>query len=97
MSGRAQSTIEFTFAMIIVLLLVFGLIRIFRWAGMDLAERRWAYDKAMANDPNFVKESMTLDNLSNVGVGTAGTGTAQAQEMIPDAYRPKRINAFFRN
>ena len=52
--ARAQSTIEFTFAMIIVLFLIFGLIRIFRWAGMDLAERRWTYDQEMKK-PEFWK------------------------------------------
>jgi hypothetical protein len=38
-NNKAQSTIEFTFAMVIVALLIFGLIGVFRWAGMDYAEK----------------------------------------------------------
>jgi hypothetical protein len=33
-----QATIEFTFAMVIVALLIFGLMSIFRWTGMDYAQ-----------------------------------------------------------
>lgn len=44
-----QSTIEFTFAMMIVLILIFALVMVFRWAGMDLAERRSAHDRSMTN------------------------------------------------
>ncbi len=44
MNKRAQSTIEFTFTMIVIFVLAYGLIKVFRWAGMDLAERRWALE-----------------------------------------------------
>ena len=47
MKTRAQSTIEFTFVMIVILLLAYGLIRVFRWVGMDLAERRWTHEQVL--------------------------------------------------
>ena len=47
MTRVAQSTIEFTFAMILVLLLIFGLIRIFRWVGMDLSDRRIVHERVL--------------------------------------------------
>ena len=47
MKTKAQSTIETTFVMIAICLLAFGMVRIFRWAGMDLAERRYAHEKAL--------------------------------------------------
>ena len=59
---RAQSTIEFTFTMIIVLLLVYGLVRVFRWTALDLADRRIAHETVLEDnrlstrlqvDPNF--------------------------------------------
>lgn len=40
-SKQGQATIEFTFAMVIVALMIFGLIQIFRWTGMDYAEHSW--------------------------------------------------------
>ena len=46
---NGQSTIEFTFTLIVICFLAYGLIRVFRWAGMDLAERRWAHEQSLAN------------------------------------------------
>ena len=44
---RAQSTLEFTFAMIVVMFLVYGMVQVFRWAGMDLAQRRFVQDNSI--------------------------------------------------
>jgi len=41
---KAQSTVEFTFAMIVIMFLIYGMVRVFRWAGMDLAQRRYSQD-----------------------------------------------------
>jgi len=54
-----QSTIEFTFAMVIILVLIFGMIRIFRWAGMDLAERRWAHEDTLSANVGSPEEQLT--------------------------------------
>ena len=44
---KAQSTIEMTFVMIAICLLAFGMVRIFRFIGMDLAERRWSHENTI--------------------------------------------------
>ena len=50
---KGQAVIEFTFCMIIILLLFFGCVMAFRWAGVSLAERRAAHDKTIkANLPD---------------------------------------------
>jgi len=50
---RAQSTIEFTFAMTVIMFLIFGMVKAFRWAGMDLAQRRYVQDHSVtANVPD---------------------------------------------
>ena len=63
-NNRAQSIIEFTFTMVAMMLLFFGLVRVFRWAGMDLADRRYQHDASFHNwslkpeeqlNPNFYK------------------------------------------
>ena len=45
-----QATIEFTFAMIITLILVYAMFMVFRWAGLDLAERRVAHEELLTRD-----------------------------------------------
>ena len=48
---KAQSTLEFTFAMIVILFLIYGMVQVFRWSGMDLAQRRFAFDNSITADP----------------------------------------------
>ncbi len=60
MKTKGQSTIEFTFAMIMILLLIYGMVRIFRWIGLDLAERRVASDKALTTGTT-PEEQLTND------------------------------------
>ena len=47
---KAQSTIEFTFAVIAIMFLIYGMIQVFRWAGMDLANRRFIQDNSITKD-----------------------------------------------
>ena len=46
-NSKAQSTIEFTFALIATMFLVFGMVQVFHWAGMDLAQRRYMQDSTI--------------------------------------------------
>lgn len=41
---KAQVIIEFTFSMIVVMLMLFALFKIFLWTGNDLAERRVSHE-----------------------------------------------------
>lgn len=45
---EGQSIMEFAFCMAVVLIMLYGTAMIFRWTGMDLAERRIAYEQSMA-------------------------------------------------
>ena len=58
---RAQSTIEFTFALIIIFFITYGLIRVFRWAGFDLAERRWAHEELLTRGGVSTDTQLTPD------------------------------------
>lgn len=42
-----QALIEFAFCMIVILLMIYGTIMVFRWTGLDLAERRAAHDRSL--------------------------------------------------
>ena len=46
---RGQSTIEFTFAMTVALIMLFALLMVFRWVGLDLADRRFTHDRTLSN------------------------------------------------
>ena len=50
--NKGQAILEFTFAMIILMLLIYGLVMVFRWAGLDLAERRIQHDMVLT-DPKL--------------------------------------------
>ncbi len=53
MTDRGQATLEFVVAMIAVMFLLYGMVQVFRWVGMDIAQRRWAsndaFNRAMAS------------------------------------------------
>lgn len=53
---KGQSTIEMTFAMIGICLLAFGMVHIFRWIGMDLADRRWQQENSITTGKDVVKQ-----------------------------------------
>ena len=79
---RAQVTIEFTFCLIIVLLLIYGCIMAFRWAGVSLAERRISHDTTINASVNELWEDLSM---------------SPAKQLTPDFYKPKPMNMVFNN
>jgi len=79
LNTRAQSTIEFTFAVIVVVFLIYGMVRVFFWVGMDLANRRVAQDSTLMNgtdasvqlNPDFYRVQ-SMDAIYN---GTVSNGS----------------------
>lgn len=45
-----QVTLEFTFALIVIVLLVLGMIRVFQWGGKDLYQRRLAHETLLESN-----------------------------------------------
>jgi len=43
-SAKGQTMIEFTFCMIVTMLMLYSTIMIFRWAGLDIVNRRKAHE-----------------------------------------------------
>ena len=64
---KAQSTIEFTFAVIVIMFLIYGMIQVFRWAGMDLANRRYLQDNSITT-ANLVGGDPASQLNSDIGV-----------------------------
>lgn len=44
-----QVMLEFTFSMTILLLMIFGTMKIFQWTGLELAERRQAHESVLSS------------------------------------------------
>ena len=61
MKRMGQSTIEFTFAVIVIMFLIYGMVQVFRWAGMDLAQRRYAQDNSLTTNPASGDPASQLD------------------------------------
>lgn len=69
---KAQSTIEFTFAVVVVMFLIYGMVQVFRWAGVDLAQRRYLQDSSITANPSGDPSSQL----------TADTGVAQPMSAV---------------
>ena len=60
MMKKGQVMVEFTFCMIILFLMMYGLVMVFRWAGLDLSQREAAHEALLAGpiSEDYVAPSM---------------------------------------
>lgn len=65
--NKGQSTIEFTFAVMVILLIAYGLIMVFRWVGLSYAERRYKQEHSMTAGAH---EEQQVANTNNAGYRT---------------------------
>ncbi len=56
---KAQSTLEFIFAMIAGMFLLYGMVQVFRWVGMDAAQRQYGYNASF-------NKAMTTGNMEQL-------------------------------
>ena len=54
--ATGQVVIEFTFCLVIVLLMIYGVTKVFFWAGRDLVERRKAHDELLISDASPLQQ-----------------------------------------
>jgi len=47
---KGQVILEFTFCMIVILIMIFGVIKVFHWTGSDLVERQRAHKTVLLED-----------------------------------------------
>ena len=45
-----QSIIEFTFTMMVVLIMLYGTVMILRWVGLDFSYRRTAHERVLSDE-----------------------------------------------
>ncbi len=46
---KGQGFLEFTFAMMVLMIMIYGLIRVFGWTGVDLTEGRLAHERTLTD------------------------------------------------
>ena len=81
---KAQVIIEFTFSMIIVMLMMFSLIKIFGWTGIDLVERRIGHDTTL-------RQAVNAPDYTSATIGDGPLG-----QIDPYFYQPVKMNAIWR-
>jgi hypothetical protein len=75
---KGQVILEFTFCMLIVMLMVFGITKVLIWSGRDFAGRNEAHTKALTRD--IVK-------------GYKDIGDGPLNQINPYFYTPVKMNA----
>lgn len=56
-STQAQAILEFTFAMMVAVLLLMGMIQVIAWTGKDLAQRRLSHEQTLVNDVDVLEQT----------------------------------------
>ena len=89
---EGQIILEFTFSMIIALIMLFGLMMIFRWAGYDLGWRRVDHDLKLTN---AIKEDFGATCVNGVGPFCFGWTIKEGpiEQIDPYFHRPARMNS----
>lgn len=80
--ASGQTMIEFTFSLIVVLLMIYGLMKVFEWTGKDQAMRRKAHDDVLFSK---IDRSYHRDN----------PGEGPLKQIEPYFYTPVSLNAIW--
>lgn len=84
--------LEFTFCMIILFLMMYAMIMIFRWTGLDLGQRQQAHEAQLVSeiDPNYGEPGVFLMGVSVMGVSV---NRGPLNQIDPYFYSPTPMNA----
>ena len=88
---KAQVIIEFSFCMIVLLLMLYSTMMIFHWTGIDIVGRRISYDNSL-----FQSVSQDYSVVAGPGYSWIPKG-GTIQQLNPNFYTPTLMNAIFRN
>lgn len=80
-TDKGQVILEFTFCMIVILLMLFGITKVFTWSGREYAGRSNAHDDTLYTE---IEQSY----------GPMGEGPLQ--QIDPFFYTPVKMNAIFK-
>lgn len=81
--AQGQVTLEFTFSMIIVILLMYGIIQVMSWIATSLAERRVSSDQSLT-------ATVAVEDWNDIY-----TDPSPLTQLQPEFYSPKKMNLVF--
>ena len=58
LTQKAQVILEFTFCMIVILIMLYGIIKVFHWSGSDIVERQRAHTDVLLDQSSTPKEQI---------------------------------------
>ncbi|MFA5089039.1 MAG: hypothetical protein WC552_08435 [Candidatus Omnitrophota bacterium] len=95
-SGTAQTTVEFSLSLVLVVLMIYGIMMIFRWAGVSLVERRMAHEQVL-----YMNVEEDWGRVYNVPVGNGyslvptDVTDGPLSQIDPNFYKAKKMKAVF--
>ena len=89
LTHKGQVILEFTFSMIVVLIMLYGVVKVFHWAGKDIVERRIAHDTSL-------EDQTGVDTQWGPKFGNQVTTDLDPRGQInPNFYAPTKMNAIW--
>lgn len=85
--------IEFTFCMIILFLMMYAIVMVFRWVGLDLGQRQQAHEAVLTTgiDPNYGQ--CVAEDLSGDCTDYRNVTRGPLTQIDPYFYTPTTMNA----
>ena len=97
--NKSQAIIEFTFCMIVVFLMFYAVIKIFRWSGVNLAERRKDHEAVLTSPIVRTAAQCTIwngDPYCVTGCCLDASGrTGPLKQIDPYFSQPTKMNAIW--
>lgn len=88
---------EFMFTMIIVMLMAYSLVMIFRWTGVDLVNRRIAHEQKLTSSVSDVFNQCVSYNSDLVCNHWIDYTSGPWSQLDPDYYKVTLFDAIFRD
>ena len=86
--------LEFTFCMIILFLMMYGIIMVFRWTGVDLGQRQQAHEAVLttAIDPLY-GQCVMMNMITHTCMSNVAVERGPLTQIDPYFYTPTPMNA----
>ena len=91
---KGQVILEFTFCMIIVLLMLYGLTKVFTWVGRDYAGRSMAHDSTLTM-PIMQSYGGCMTYVNGVCTQFSTMADGPMKQVDPYFYTPVKMNAIY--
>ncbi|MBI5150909.1 MAG: pilus assembly protein [Candidatus Omnitrophica bacterium] len=85
--------IEFAFCMIILFLMMYGIIMVFRWVGLDLGQRQQAHEAVLTAEIDPAYGTCVSWDMFGSCTDSAPVERGPLSQIDPYFYTPAKMNA----